>query len=386
MTIGIPSVKRLNGIEYLLNTLTSIIETTSWQEKADVVVVVFLADREESLREEMARKIISVFYEYLELGFLQIIQAPDDFYPQLTHLQTNFRDTPERAKWRSKQALDYAFLFLYSSNLSTYYLHLEDDVFCATNFMANIKKYVADQAIRWVVLEFSELGFIGKLVHSEDLEKLAKFITIFYDQQPVDWLLRHFRNSMAQSYIKLRRPTLFQHLGRNSSLAEKGANTLIDKYFDAGEKPNDTDNPSAKVISSLKYFRDYIPDLAYSSGSGYFWAMAPRKGDTVHVIFDVGHRLHRIRVSTGNKARPKDILRNGVLWVSPTFHRIDLSRNLVECGNKHQLGKFSHGQIDVNNLEAKLNVTIRCITIEITENQHQWIVFFHIGIQVSTVV
>lgn len=42
----------------------------------------------------------------------------------------------------------------------------------------------------WAVLEFSELGFIGKLFRATDLPKLSKFMMTFYEEQPVDWLIR----------------------------------------------------------------------------------------------------------------------------------------------------------------------------------------------------
>ncbi|ELT89848.1 hypothetical protein CAPTEDRAFT_200535 [Capitella teleta] len=386
LTIGIPCVQRVNGAEYLVNTLTSLIENTSWQDKGDIVVVVFLADTDQTKRNSISTTIEQTFYEYIELGFLQIIEVNQTFYPDFEELQHNFGDSPERIVWRSKQAVDFALMFLYAKNLSMYYMQLEDDVISAERFLDGIRSYIKEQTRRWVVLEFSELGFIGKLFHSEDLVKLARFMLMFYDQQPVDWLLRHFRNTMAQSYLKLRRPTLFQHIGVNSSLSQKSDNFFIDKYFEAGEKPPDIDNPPATIVTNIAHYNDYVPDLAYSSGSGYFWATQAKVGDTVTVVFNTNHRLHRVRVMTGNKAKPRDILRHGVLWASDSVTRYERERNVVHYGEKYHLGNFSYGQVDVNNLESVLSVPMRCIVIEVTESQSQWIVFFHIGVQKSTVV
>jgi alpha-1,3-mannosylglycoprotein beta-1,4-N-acetylglucosaminyltransferase C len=385
LTIGVPTVQRVNGAEYLLITLQSLIESTSWQEKSDVVVVVFLADSDAAARANISATIEERFLEYIEIGFLQIIEAEADFYPRFDRLPRNFGDNEERVAWRSKQAVDYAFLFLYAQNLSTYYLQLEDDVISSERFIQGIQTYIKEQTRRWVVLEFSELGFIGKLLHSEDLVKLARFVMTFYDQQPVDWLLRHFRYAMAQSYIKLRRPTFFQHIGVNSSLSQKKENFFIDRYFNTGEKPRTADNPPAVIVTNIEHYQDYAPDLAYASGSGYFWATNVKRGDKVTVVFNQSHRLHRVRVITGNKAKPRDILLRGTLWACDAVRQYDQQTNVVVYGTKFPLANFTAGAVDVNNLESRLSSPMRCIVIEITEDHSRWIVFFHIGVQVSNV-
>ena len=81
-------------------------------------------------------------------------------------------------------------MFQYSANLSTYYIQLEDDVIAAPGFVPAIKDYIYKQKSHWAVLEFSELGFIGKLFRSTDLPKLTKFMMTFYEEQPIDWLIR----------------------------------------------------------------------------------------------------------------------------------------------------------------------------------------------------
>jgi len=58
---------------------------------------------------------------------------------------------------------DYAALFAFSVGRSRFYLQLEDDVQCANRFVSDIRDFIHKQKSRWAVLEFSELGFIGKL-------------------------------------------------------------------------------------------------------------------------------------------------------------------------------------------------------------------------------
>ena len=69
----------------------------------------------------------------------------------------------ERVRWRAKQVADYATLFAFSAGQSHYYLQLEDDVQCASGFVDSIRQFIQKQRSVWAMLEFSELGFIGKL-------------------------------------------------------------------------------------------------------------------------------------------------------------------------------------------------------------------------------
>jgi len=76
---------------------------------------------------------------------------------------------------------DYAALFEYAANQADYYLHLEDDVMCADSFIKNIRDYIGMQRKRrtvWAVLEFSELGFIGKLLRYSPIFMLIFIIII----------------------------------------------------------------------------------------------------------------------------------------------------------------------------------------------------------------
>jgi len=69
----------------------------------------------------------------------------------------------ERVRWRAKQVADYAALFAFSAGQSQFYLQLEDDVQCAAGFVAGVRRFIRQQNSVWAMLEFSELGFIGKL-------------------------------------------------------------------------------------------------------------------------------------------------------------------------------------------------------------------------------
>ena len=163
LTIGIPTINRRKAeFTYLKGTLQSIVEQTSDSDKESVIVLIFLADFNETLKEPVIRHIQQYYQKYLDSGFMQIMQAHRDAYPPLQGLKRNYNDAEIRVKWRSKQVVDFAFMFYYGRNLSDYYIQIEDDVICAPNFVRHIKDFIQAQKKNWVNLEFSSLGFIGK--------------------------------------------------------------------------------------------------------------------------------------------------------------------------------------------------------------------------------
>ena len=87
----------------------------------------------------------------------------------------------------------------------------------------------------WILLEFSHLGFIGKLFKTTDIPSIIQFIVMFYKDKPIDWLLDHYvfvrvcsldkdskHCQRQKDSVRIRfKPSLFQHVGTHSSLAGK---------------------------------------------------------------------------------------------------------------------------------------------------------------------
>jgi alpha-1,3-mannosylglycoprotein beta-1,4-N-acetylglucosaminyltransferase C len=71
---------------------------------------------------------------------------------------------------------------------------------------------------------------IAKLYHTYDLESLAKIVTLFYEEQPADFTYLSFNPIMLQFRRLISDPTIFQHMGRNSSLPGKNEN-IQDPHF-----------------------------------------------------------------------------------------------------------------------------------------------------------
>ncbi|MEQ2278310.1 Alpha-1,3-mannosyl-glycoprotein 4-beta-N-acetylglucosaminyltransferase B, partial [Xenotaenia resolanae] len=69
---------------------------------------------------------------------------------------------------------------------------LEDDVFAKTGYYSDMKAFAMEAAsTEWLYLEFSQLGFIGKMFKTSDLPMIAEFFLMFHKDKPIDWLLDH---------------------------------------------------------------------------------------------------------------------------------------------------------------------------------------------------
>ena len=133
LAVGLSSVRRPRGY-YLPDTLQSLFKQSSEEELQEMVVVVHLADADPIWNAQVAADISHRFAHHILLGRLVLIHAPHEFYPTLEGLKRNYNDPEERVKFRSKQNVDYAFLFTFAANLSSYYLMIEDDVWSAKSF------------------------------------------------------------------------------------------------------------------------------------------------------------------------------------------------------------------------------------------------------------
>ncbi|MEE6508130.1 hypothetical protein FKM82_019187 [Ascaphus truei] len=375
LTIGLSSVKRKKG-NYLLETIKSIFDQSSYEELKEITVVVHLAEFDLTWCESVVQDISRKFSHHIIAGRLTIIHTPEEFYPILEGLKRNYNDPDDRVKFRSKQNVDYAFLLNFCSNLSDYYVMLEDDVRCSKNFLTAIKKVITSRkGAYWVTLEFSKLGYIGKLYHSHDLPRLAHFLLMFYQEMPCDWLLIHFRSLLAQKDVIRFKPSLFQHMGYYSSY--KGAeNKLKDDDFeeDSFDIP---DNPPAILNTNMNVFENYEASKAYSSTDEYFWGKSPLSGDFYQIVFEKSIKISKIKVSTGTEDRQNDMLHHGTLEVG---ERIVGNKKGRKCTIYLRLGDFNNGNFEMEDIDSKVLFNINCIRIVVTKNQYEWLIIKSISI------
>ncbi|EDQ92450.1 uncharacterized protein MONBRDRAFT_30843 [Monosiga brevicollis MX1] len=362
LVIGVPSMRRAgSGSRYLTQTLESLFKHRSSEYEDKVLFVVLLSDISASDRAQTQHELRTNFARELERDSLRILEAPIDSYPQdLGAEPYAFNDTTERAGWRQKQCLDYAYLLSYAHNLGEYYLQLEDDVFTVPEYLEAIFDFA--QLYRkepWTVLEFSMLGFIGRLMHSRDLPQLARLFQEYYLYQPVDLLLGYFQLlTRSKAYVHVHFPTLFQHAGFNSSLSGK-YQPLTDPMFmgSAERKRYASTNPPAVVSSSMAVWSEnFGPSACYGSQAGSFWAAGVRANDHVTLSFPQPMSIHQVFVDTGSDA--------GALGV--------LECQLPGQTAYRHLADVNHGRI---RYAAAAGMGLKCASLRLraTVGQHTWL-------------
>lgn len=376
LSVGISSIKRQKG-SYLIPTLKSLFSQSSPEERSSMVVVLLLADFDVSWRVSTVKEIKTEFQLELEQGQLLVLHVTHDSYPPLTGLKRNYNDAPERVLFRSKQNLDYAFLMHYSAALGRYYLQLEDDISSSKNFLSSIRRHVDEQEgkrITWATLEFSNLGYIGKLYKSAHLPLLARFLFLFYQEMPCDWLLSHFRTLLTQKGQILFKPSLFQHMGTFSSF--KGTyNKLKDKDFEDGLY----NNPPAQVFTDLSAYQKHVPKLAWEAGEGIFWARSPEKGNHLTVVFEQPTVVTGVLVETGSGG--KDLLESAQVELGSEVVSTDSQKT---CKEFRSLGALESGRFERQEVDKKISSASSCLRILVTAVQNDWVIFSKVRISVKS--
>ncbi|XP_069115033.1 alpha-1,3-mannosyl-glycoprotein 4-beta-N-acetylglucosaminyltransferase C-like [Argopecten irradians] len=296
-------------------TLSSIINSTTHDDQKRIHIVVAVSFLNQTCALEVKHTVNEMFDTYVKSGLVELIGIPVEAYPPLHNLRKTYDDDEIRVRWRSIQNIDYSYLMAYNVNRSTYYIQLEDDVTTNSGYLKAIEQFINDTTEYWAMLEFSSLGFIGKLFRSSDLHKIANLLRTFYAEHPCDFLMIHFMKLMIQDRRMLKIPTLFQHHGIQSSLPNLTRN-ISDRFYATVTKTIKGDNPSADIYTSLKQYKLHEPANAYNNNvAGFFWALPPKVGDTLVVAFKRPQCLKRFALSSGFHEKGDDKIASGVVEV-----------------------------------------------------------------------
>ncbi|XP_078066774.1 alpha-1,3-mannosyl-glycoprotein 4-beta-N-acetylglucosaminyltransferase B-like isoform X1 [Mustelus asterias] len=402
MVMGIPTVKR-EPQTYLFDTLNSLIYELSPEERKNCVIVVLIAEVEESYVNKLAENLQNTYSYEIQAGLLEIISPSANFYPDLSNLRETFGDSQQRVKWRTKQNLDYSFLMMYAQAKGAFYLQLEDDIIATPNYLQTMINFAQQQpSDDWMTLEFSQLGFIGKLFKSPDLTLIIEFIIMFYKDKPIDWLLDHLlwvkvcnpekdakHCDRQKANLRIRyKPSLFQHVGTHSSLAGK-LQPLKDKDFKKEPLHKGHSNPTAELTSSLKIYQHHSLDKAYQ-GDDFFWAFTPVAGDFIKFRFFQPLKVERYIFRSGNVEHPGDKLFNTTVEVLPVdksaFEKKILHNNMTKYpkyketeDGYYRIGTFRNG-IAEGEVDASIG-TIEAIRLSILSESPVWILLSEIFIK-----
>ena len=264
----------------------------------------------------------------------------------------------------------------YCKELSTYYLHLEDDVIASPSVFPKLHDFISSREKPWPLLDVSAMGHVAKVYHSQDLGSIASYLYLLYDEMPVDWLIAYWRlikdNSGGEQVI-VPPASLFDHKGVRSSLREKElVYKSYDRYFDIYDHKYKGLNPLAVVLSSISPSRG-LPQDAYRSGNNYFWGKQIKSNDSVIVKFDTAVQVKQVFVDTGSNLATRDWLKSGVLQASflSSDHKARPHRtNSSSCGDFQTITAFKQGRANITYENFKDTV---CLRILVTGSQTEWL-------------
>ena len=330
----------------------------------------------------MKEELSVTFDKYIRQGFLIVIESYPEYYPELDNIKEKYGDSDNRRTWRSKENVDNVFVMCYCKDLGQYYIHLEDDVKSSPSFFPKLQDFIATQtATHWPIINVATKGSVARGFHSQDLENLASYFYLMYDEMPIDWLMDHWAKIKYPAEIK--HPTehysinkeplasLFEHIGVTSSLAEKlshDSNALED-FFDRYDQKYKGYNPPATVTSSLAS-HEGDPQDAYDRGSGYFWSGPPQKDDYILIKFNRATAVQKVFVDTGSNRARDDLLYFAVFQVS--FESADVSRTqpsgVHACENFQTVGRFIEGKFGTS---VDDTLVVNCFRILVTQYQDE---------------
>eukprot|EP00795_Rhopilema_esculentum_P013438 gene13438-4309_t len=381
LVIGVPTVHRKKAF-YVIDTVQGLVSGLSKNEQSEVVIVVFVADFDTAFRNRVKEEMSQRFPEEVQNGLIQIIVAPPAYYPSFNNLPLLFGDSASRVAWRSKQSLDYSFLYFHCADIGRYFLQLEDDVLTEDGYLRHIKSFINSRTAPWSTLEFGARGFIGMMYDAKNLKSLAKYTRMNFFLMPVDWLFRVYNDIWLYGNERgnIRKPPLFKHIGTFSSLDGqvrklediKGGAVLVSSpriYKDA-------DNPAANLETSIT---DFVPNYpiqkAYAKGN--FWGKKVSVGDYVTLTFQSPITLKRFVIVSGSPTYPSDCLESGEVFVSSAPNGVcDVYRTVLKFVGK--------SVVDTGNLD--LGHPIKCLKLILDSVRHddhgrpRWLVIREIDV------
>ncbi|KAF0299768.1 Alpha-1,3-mannosyl-glycoprotein 4-beta-N-acetylglucosaminyltransferase B [Amphibalanus amphitrite] len=420
VVMGLPTVKR-EVQNYLISTLKNLIDSMSESERLETLIVVFIAETDAEYCSRTAQEIQDKFPAEVKSGLVDIISPSAEYYPPRDSLRRTLDDPLERVQWRTKQNLDFAFLMMYCRPRGVFYVQLEDDIMTKPGYVTKMKEFALQKISEkkdWLLLDFCQLGFIGKLFKTVDLLPLIHFLVMFNNDKPSDWLLLNLVHTKVCRFDKSAKkckeekdkvwlhykPSLFQHIGTHSSLKGK-VQKLKDRSGPAAPPPlsaseqllhlrmlqrrsraRETDkqfgkvqmfkahsNPPARVVCDIKPHKQYTLERAYR-GETYFWGLLPQPGDHLEFHLTPPATLTGFMFQSGNVEHPSDRFYNTTVEIVPALAEHELLKRYKTTSDGYAIiGQFDDQGVAAGSLDPTWG-PIRSLRLAVQAESDNWVI------------
>ncbi|XP_060035165.1 alpha-1,3-mannosyl-glycoprotein 4-beta-N-acetylglucosaminyltransferase C-like [Erinaceus europaeus] len=369
LTIGISMVPPPQDY-HLVDTLQSLFFASTSSEQKHFIVLVHLAGLDPTRLDQMTSSLTVFFEPYLQARQLVVINTPLQSY-----LQKNGTDTPAHVAFYSKQNMDYAILMNFATNHSDYFLMIKDAVKCTPGFVTHIASTVSALKNKlWVTLEFSQLGFTGKLFRTKDLPQFVHFLLLFYQEMTCDCLLAHFHDLVQQEPIQFF-PPLFRPIGNYSSFSGNFGN-LKEKEFEENGTSSPS-NPKASIYTNLKVANGSAVTSAYSLDKNFFSVREAEVGSHLTVVLDIPAEIFRVQVLTGSDLR-ENRLEEGQVELG-----YDSTNLVTDCDDYVLLGLLVDGTLNKEVLSCRSGKKVKCVRLLVTATSPSKVIIRNINLWVN---
>ena len=139
------------------------------------------------------------------------------------------KDTEERKRWRSKEAMDFVYIsrhMLRTHEHTQWFVFLQDDAVLreeVKDLFGKLRDTIYANP-RIPVFHLNRLGNVALMFHRSFLESYVAFANLRFDLMPIDWLLGKQKHALG-TQDKL--VDLFRHVGLKSSFAKNDRSKLV---------------------------------------------------------------------------------------------------------------------------------------------------------------
>eukprot|EP01111_Echinosteliopsis_oligospora_P005973 TRINITY_DN1980_c1_g1_i1.p1 TRINITY_DN1980_c1_g1~~TRINITY_DN1980_c1_g1_i1.p1 ORF type:complete len:380 (-),score=93.67 TRINITY_DN1980_c1_g1_i1:61-1200(-) len=249
MTIGIATIRRAMNDDddsldqsTLIKTLSSLF--SHLQENDEKLIRIFVFNLQNPPeKHEQFYKAQSIFASYVHDNIISfVVPSADDSLTELLNedkVEITHGDAIDRVLWRSKENLDFCFIYSFCARFAPYVLFMEDDVLASNKFVPRILDHLSKPPLisnpnHWKYFSLYTPNRVedrrpvssfacctqSVVLQSKDADEITTYIKQRYAKDPIDWLFNKYLNySNSVMYYAL--PSVFQHDTTISTLYSK---------------------------------------------------------------------------------------------------------------------------------------------------------------------
>lgn len=281
--------------------------------------------------EELVSAMMIRYTIQIETGLVEILAPRNNFYVSMfTHKSLDGRNKTKRKMMkqkkqnrdRRKQCMDLIFMMIMAYKRGKYYLQLGHNVLTRRGFLPLIYRTLDGyQSHNWTALSFSDIGIIGKMVHTDDLLGIATYLSRLDMNKPAEYHIENFvkdkqcgleatevcgADSSLEKFFQTE-DELFQYINSNVTMHTRSKDKKDNEEVDSKRKHISavwaSSSLNSKIINtylpctSIRTTRDILPLL--SSNAKFLNVSRKTRHERIAIGFNPPISISRVKMTTG---------------------------------------------------------------------------------------